>query len=162
MVKYYTEAAVDAVADVYTSSLQAQLTQAELDAGLTAGALPMPTIVKEWLPGDNRNPLLQVFEQTLRPANEGENPAGQRNRFWEVKVDIVLSYAGDAQLEANAIRMRRYAKALLEVPRLNPTLSQANGTVQAVISGMRAWREQDDSSTRYHYLVELLVQNRGP
>lgn len=153
MPSYYVENAVDAVHAAYVAGFPAALAQAETDAALAPGSLEQPLeYVKAFLPEDGRF-ILQIYEDDgpWTPMRE----AGQRNKVWRVNVVVVLSYSSDANLEAASIKMRRYAKALVQVVVDNATL---NGAVrQAAVMGAEPLRQRTKAATRFHYLVGLEV-----
>lgn len=65
MTTRYVEKAVAGLATYFASNLQTYLTAVETAVGITAGSLVMPTILQFDSDGDNRSPLLCVFETDL-------------------------------------------------------------------------------------------------
>lgn len=154
MAVYFSEAVLEAVETAFVSGLQAQLTQAETDAGLSAGDLPPPEdYLRAFLPQDDRS-LLQVYSEAgISPAAA----AGQRNRLYHMPVTVVFSFRHDASPEAGDIKAERYLKALLKVVEVDVTLGGASGIVQAAIVEAGQARAENESPTRKHVALRLDV-----
>ncbi len=147
----YVERAVDAVAVHLATSLQAELTTVETEAGLSSGDLAMPTIIKHFRPDDNRSPLLQVYDDS------GIVEGDQRNGLWVIPVVIVIQYDGDSVVETGTIHVRRYVTAIMRTMVKDETLAGAVYTTN--FAGGDALRLQgDNSKTRHLYGLSWAVR----
>jgi hypothetical protein len=151
---YFSEAVLKAVEDRFIAALPAQLAQAETDAGLSAGDLPVPeSYVRDFVPQDNRS-LVQVYSETgLSPAGD----AGQLNRIYHAAVMVVFSFRTDADTEAGAVMASRVLKAMVKVVELSVTLGDASGIVQAALVDAGEAYAENESASRRHVALELDV-----
>lgn len=151
----YADLAVTALVDKLTANFSAQLRAVEAGLGLDDGALGDPVdIVAADIERDNRVPLIGVWDDGLDPIN-------QRAGLWSVDCTIGMTQVGDADVDANAARLRRWVSALINMIRADPSLG--NRVISAIIKpGSVAGSFGDQSATRLAYLFPVEVRVSAP
>jgi hypothetical protein len=144
----YLQQAVDAVRNAYNSGFAAALDAIETEESLDPGTLVDPLeYLTYWAPHDNRSPLMQCYDV-------GFQVESQRSSLYVVRVGALLTYNGDADLDASERRMRRYVTAMVRAITADTTLGGA--AIQAAFVGARQTRKEqgDSSASRYAYQIE--------
>lgn len=146
----YIEKAVNALHSYIQTNYAAALRTIESEQSLTASSLTDPVAyVEAYAPDDNRVPLIEVYEV-------GWSMEDQRNGIVYVRCDVVVSWAGDADIVSGQLRTRRYITALLRILRSGQTLSS---TVNGVLigSGESAVAHGSVSATRHTFRQSVTV-----
>lgn len=146
--RYVAQAALALKATIATG-IVAQLRAVEADMELAANYLPDPVEVIDYpAPHDNRSPLVQVYEDAMRP----EGPAGQSNGEWTVPCSVVWSFTGDADLARSQTIRRGWFDALMRTVLADVQLG--GDAVHAIFRDAALVHfEGDKSTTRHHFMV---------
>lgn len=151
--RYVAEAAI-ALHAYISAGIVAQLRIVETAYGEAAQFLPDPIAVLDYqAQPDNRTPLVCVYEDGMRPENEG----GQRNGIWTVPCTIVWTYRGDADLSKTQRVRRGWYEAVVRLIVADP---QLNSTVVHALIGEAAianFTVGDDSATRFAFAQAVSV-----
>lgn len=149
------EKAVEALHSYVATNLQTYLTEIETERGLDAGDLAPPVAyLKHMDTKDLRSPLVLIYERNIRPASPSSS--AQRQQLYVVGCNLVWSYYGGIDLDANELRMRRYIGATIRTIDADPTLSgQAIQTL--FVDGDARRIEGPQKTTRHLYGIRLDV-----
>lgn len=151
----WCQEAVDRLHAFVSANFATYLRTVETADGLAAGSLTNPSAyVKARIPGDNRSPLVQIYE-------EGWEMKNQRNRLYSVECTIVMSRLGDVRVESNEEFIRRYERAMIETIVDNATLGST--VIAAMVLGGEAAAGIGDASViRQVKTLDVMVDLHSP
>lgn len=141
----YIDRAINGLGSYCEANYPTHLRAIEVELGLASGALTDPVdYVYADVPLDNRTPRVDVFE-------EGWRHDDNRNDVIAIDATVVLSFLGDADLEAGKLKRRQYLTAFFRMIRADRTLG---GTVNAAFctDGQPASKKGD--STVLHIFAQ--------
>lgn len=108
----FIDKAVTSLADFIRDNLPAQLRVVETAKGYDANTIEDPReVVGAFIPTLTSSPHVQVYDVGASP----EGP--DRLKVWHVDCSIIVSFAGDADIEAGEMRAREYMTALVNLIR---------------------------------------------
>ena len=151
----YADKAVAKLAAYLAAQYPAQLRIVETAQSLTTNSLTDPVAyVQADLPDDGRSPLMEIWE-------ESGDPIDRRNTLDAYDLTVAVTYAGDADIAAGRLRMRRYMTALIDCLRADPTLSS---TVQLAFDKDRSFdvARGKDSATKHVCALGVEVHVHDP
>lgn len=157
MTARYINQALDNLHSQIETRIAAKLDAVETDEGLSAGTLrDVVDVLKFEAPGDQRTPLIQVFDIGNRPYRED----GQRHGLYEVVCRVRTQVGNDGDAEAGEVKARRYSDAVKRAILHDATLSGA--VLQVLITGEAPSQELNDVTPTFNFYdldCEVLVQS---
>lgn len=153
----YEHIAIEAMHDHLVAALATHLGLAATARGLTTPPMPLD-FVRGLTPGDNRTPLIMIWDEETRPLE-----AGHRNFLAVVDLSVAISFAYSTLVEEGEARARVYVEGIRRAVRSDPTLGGRVG--QAVwTEASRAVPFDDDSMVRHVRVLgfDVHVHDEGP
>lgn len=148
----YADRATTLLKAYLQTNLPTYLRAVETAQSLDENTLVNPVAYLDYLsPDDYRSPEVQVWF-------EDDEPEDHDNNIEVHTGNIALLYAGDANLQAGQLAMRRYATALKDLIKDNPTLGGQSGIVYVYAGTSMQVSTGADSTVWHEIIVRVLAR----